>query len=90
MLNRIKQQLELHYSNAYLRSHWDPSARKLINDKNKDINKNKYKNKNRNDVPLSTSIRIYVAASQIWKCAICKEILDYSFEVDHLIPRAFG
>jgi len=31
-----------------------------------------------------------VAASQLWRCAICKKLLDSTFQVDHIIPLFLG
>jgi len=31
-----------------------------------------------------------VAARQGWRCAICKELLDETFEIDHIIPLFKG
>ena len=32
----------------------------------------------------------YVASRQKWKCNSCNELLDYSYEVDHIIPLYQG
>ena len=32
----------------------------------------------------------YVASRQKWKCNNCNELLDYSYEVDHIIPLYQG
>lgn len=39
---------------------------------------------------VSTSKKKRVAASQKWHCSICKEILDETYEVDHIIALKDG
>ena len=37
----------------------------------------------RNVTPLKKKV---VASKQKWKCKICQNILDYTYEVDHIVP----
>ena len=39
---------------------------------------------------VSEQMKKYVAANQEWKCLECKNILDASYEVDHIIPLYKG
>ena len=41
----------------------------------------------RNVTPKTKKI---VASNQYWKCNICKKILDYTFEVDHIEELRYG
>lgn len=34
-------------------------------------------------------IRLQIAANQKWRCKICGELLEATFEVDHIIPICF-
>ena len=43
----------------------------------------KNKNEQRN---VSNTLKKHVASNQQWTCAICKNILDASYEIDHIIP----
>ena len=43
----------------------------------------KTKNTNRN---VSQTIKKYVASNQGWRCNYCKNLLDASFEIDHIVP----
>ena len=40
-------------------------------------------NKKRN---VTQTIKKYVASNQLWKCNYCKNLLDASYEVDHITP----
>jgi 5-methylcytosine-specific restriction protein A len=42
----------------------------------------------RRNLPLSTKNRI--AASQQWTCALCHQLLSWSFDADHILPLADG
>lgn len=59
----------------------------LNNDPNllnyKVINNYSYTKDNRN---VSQTLKKYVAANQQWKCNYCNNLLDSSYEVDHIIP----
>lgn len=58
------------------------------NYKNFRNNKRSYNsNKKRN---VSESKKKYVAANQSWKCGDCKQTLDATYEVDHIIPLYKG
>ena len=35
-------------------------------------------------------IRKYIVSQQNWQCARCRQLLDYSFEIDHQIPLSQG
>tara|TARA_B110000285_G_C14768249_1_gene442783 strand:- start:175 stop:603 length:429 start_codon:yes stop_codon:yes gene_type:complete len=48
--------------------------------KNKD---SKTTNSSRN---VTQTIKKYVASNQQWRCNYCKNLLDSSFETDHIIP----
>tara|TARA_B100001027_G_scaffold186279_1_gene138719 strand:- start:363 stop:701 length:339 start_codon:yes stop_codon:yes gene_type:complete len=39
---------------------------------------------------VSESKKKQVASKQTWKCNICKNILDYTYQVDHIIPLSKG
>ena len=58
------------------------------------INKNKqYKNttkQNRYKRGVSGKLKKIVASSQQWKCAKCYNILDASYEIDHINPLYKG
>ena len=47
------------------------------------IKNNVIKNTSRN---VNGTIKKYVASSQKWKCNNCNNLLDYSYEIDHIIP----
>ena len=51
--------------------------------KNNLIKNNVIKNTSRN---VNGTIKKYVASSQKWKCNNCNNLLDYSYEIDHIIP----
>ena len=51
--------------------------------KNNVIKNNVIKNTSRN---VNGTIKKYVASSQKWKCNNCNNLLDYSYEIDHIIP----
>jgi len=51
--------------------------------KNNVIKNNLIKNTSRN---VNGTIKKYVASSQKWKCNNCNNLLDYSYEIDHIIP----
>lgn len=39
---------------------------------------------------VSESRKKFVAARQEWKCATCGSVLDFTYEVDHVIPLFLG
>jgi 5-methylcytosine-specific restriction endonuclease McrA len=39
---------------------------------------------------VSTLTKKMVASSQEWKCGLCNQILDYTYEIDHHIPLFKG
>uniref|UniRef100_A0A6C0IXZ9 HNH nuclease domain-containing protein n=1 Tax=viral metagenome TaxID=1070528 RepID=A0A6C0IXZ9_9ZZZZ len=39
---------------------------------------------------LSNSHKKYIASSQQWRCNICKNILDHTYEIDHINPLYKG
>ena len=43
--------------------------------------------KKRNVTPLQKKI---VASNQKWKCAKCHQVLDFTYEIDHIIPLYKG
>ena len=45
--------------------------------------KNNKGNKTRN---VTQTIKKYVASNQQWKCKYCNNLLDASYEIDHIIP----
>ena len=53
--------------------------------KHKNILKNNRINRN-----VSESKKKYVAANQEWKCKKCNQVLDATYEVDHVIPLYKG
>lgn len=54
--------------------------------KYKDLEKIKKKQLRR----VSESTKKVVASSQKWRCLMCQELLDYSYEIDHHIPLFKG
>ena len=54
---------------------------------NNSININKKNIKKRN---VSESKKKYVASNQKWRCGNCNNILDATYEVDHIIPLYKG
>lgn len=56
-----------------------------------DNDKNKYKNYNKNKKrKVSATAKKYVAANQKWLCNMCNNLLDASYEVDHIKPLYKG
>jgi hypothetical protein len=53
-------------------------------DKIIDIVKEKKIKKNKRN--LNNNIKKYVAANQKWRCNSCNNLLDASYEIDHIIP----
>ena len=47
----------------------------------KTLKKNKSETRN-----VNNTTKKYIASNQQWNCAICKNILDSSYEIDHIIP----
>ena len=39
---------------------------------------------------ISHLLKNRVAARQRWRCAVCKELLDETFEIDHIVPLFRG
>ena len=39
---------------------------------------------------ISPIVKRRVAARQRWRCAVCKELLDETFEIDHIVPLFRG
>ena len=39
---------------------------------------------------ISPLVKKRVAARQRWRCAVCKELLDETFEIDHIVPLFRG
>lgn len=39
---------------------------------------------------VSTKTKKIIASNQEWKCNICKKLLDYTFEVDHINELRHG
>jgi 5-methylcytosine-specific restriction endonuclease McrA len=39
---------------------------------------------------VSNVVKKYVASNQQWKCSLCGNILDHTYEVDHIIPLGKG
>ena len=48
------------------------------------LNKKKFKRK------VSGSNKKIIASNQQWKCAMCNNLLNYSYEIDHIIPLYKG
>lgn len=42
--------------------------------------------KRKNKRNVSQTLKKYVAASQKWKCAMCGDLLDETYQIDHIIP----
>ena len=53
-----------------------------------------YKFKNnlntRNTRNVSATLKKMVASNQRWKCNLCHNLLDYTYEIDHIIPLFKG
>ena len=47
------------------------------------LKQNKLHKEKRN---VNSTIKKFIAANQSWKCNKCKNILDASYEIDHIIP----
>jgi hypothetical protein len=45
---------------------------------------------NTNKRNISQTIKKMVASNQKWHCTHCKNILDYTYEIDHIIPLYKG
>jgi len=39
---------------------------------------------------VTESMKKMVASEQQWQCAVCKKVLDYTYEIDHVIPLFKG
>ena len=39
---------------------------------------------------LTSGLKLRVAAKQQWKCALCKELLPFTYECDHIISLGMG
>ena len=48
------------------------------------LKKKKFKRK------VSESNKKIIASNQQWKCAMCNNLLNYSYEIDHIIPLYKG
>lgn len=60
---------------------------KIFNNKNKNINSIIYDNTiNNNHRRVSELLKKQIAANQRWKCNSCSNLLDASYEIDHIIP----
>lgn len=55
----------------------------LGNVKNNTIRQNIVNNSSRN---VNNTMKKYVASNQQWKCNMCNNLLDYSYEIDHIVP----
>jgi superoxide dismutase len=44
----------------------------------------------RNKKPVRESIKKYIASRQQWKCNHCQQLLNHTYEVDHILPREYG
>tara|TARA_B110000027_G_scaffold104186_1_gene110445 strand:- start:144 stop:554 length:411 start_codon:yes stop_codon:yes gene_type:complete len=53
-------------------------------------NTNNYNNENKSKRILNQTTKKVVAANQKWNCNICNNILDASYEVDHINPLYKG
>ena len=49
-----------------------------------------YDNKQQKTRNVSESLKKQVASDQKWLCKTCKEMLDYTYEIDHIIPLFKG
>lgn len=76
--NKTSNNLNLDRAYNKSHSHWskDPQARK------------KYKAKQLRKVSEST--KKVVASNQKWRCFMCHNLLDYSYEIDHNTPLFLG
>lgn len=60
---------------------------------NNEIFHNKKKNINNKQLikrNVSPKTKKIVASNQYWKCNICKKLLDFTFEVDHINELRYG
>tara|TARA_B100001057_G_C22625609_1_gene862349 strand:- start:179 stop:598 length:420 start_codon:yes stop_codon:yes gene_type:complete len=46
----------------------------------------KEKKNKRNKRNINNNVKKFVAANQKWKCSSCNNLLDASYEIDHIIP----
>lgn len=94
-LNDIKKILKLiifiitscifihNFFNNFFNKEENNTNEKYIKTINKKINKKIKRN-------VSESKKKKVASKQTWKCNICKNILDYTYQIDHIIPLSKG
>ncbi len=45
---------------------------------------------NPNKRKVSPAMKKKVAAGAQWKCVTCKQIVDFMYEIDHILPLAMG
>tara|TARA_X000000950_G_scaffold201047_1_gene242038 strand:+ start:1533 stop:1961 length:429 start_codon:yes stop_codon:yes gene_type:complete len=48
--------------------------------------KNKALNEDKNKRNVGNTVKKLIAANQQWKCNKCQNLLDASYEVDHIVP----
>ena len=60
---------------------------RFIKDKKTINTHNIYKNNKRNVSALQKKM---IASNQEWRCMYCKNILDYTYEIDHILPLFKG
>ena len=78
---------------SYYNKKYEPPTKSNQPKKNIQTKKpnNEVKEKNKkNKRNVSEQMKKYVAANQGWKCLDCKNMLDASYEVDHIIPLYKG
>lgn len=51
---------------------------------------NKFNNNYNNNRSVSQTTKKIVASNQQWKCNICRNLLNYTYEIDHIIPLYKG
>ena len=90
-LNDIKKLLKLIIfiitSCIFLHNFFNKFFNKEQNNTNEKYIKTINKKTKRN---VSESKKKQVASKQTWKCNICKNILDYTYQIDHIIPLSKG
>jgi 5-methylcytosine-specific restriction endonuclease McrA len=69
------------------RVHFNPTIENVADGREEKI---KYSGKNSNKRSVSQAKKKFVAARQKWSCNDCKQILDASFEVDHIVELQHG
>jgi hypothetical protein len=71
------------------KGHYRSNILDIIFEKNKN-NNIKSNNTNVQKRNVSAQTKKIIASNQKWKCGICNNIMDYTYEIDHRIPLFKG